>query len=70
MVFLNFWASWCPPCQAEAGLLEQAWQRYKDRGVVFLGVDRETIAAKRDDASRGLTGTEGKSRDTHSVSIR
>ena len=38
-VFLNFWASWCPPCRAEARDLEAAWQRVKDSDVVFLGVD-------------------------------
>lgn len=46
-VFLNFWASWCPPCRAEARTLEEAWQRYKERDVVFLGVniqDREEDA--------------------------
>lgn len=39
VVVLNFWASWCVECYKEAGLLEQAWKNYKDRGVVFLGVD-------------------------------
>ena len=39
VVFLNFWASWCPPCRAEARTLEAAWQKYKDRDVVFVGVN-------------------------------
>lgn len=37
-VFLNFWASWCPPCREEARDLEAAWQRVKDQDLVFLGV--------------------------------
>jgi cytochrome c biogenesis protein CcmG/thiol:disulfide interchange protein DsbE len=38
-VVLNFWASWCKPCEEEAAMLEEAWQRYKDKGIAFVGVD-------------------------------
>lgn len=38
-VFINFWASWCPPCRAEARDLEAAWQKLKDQDFVFLGID-------------------------------
>ncbi len=37
-VFLNFWASWCVPCRAEAADLEAAWRRIKDKNMVFIGV--------------------------------
>lgn len=40
VVVLNFWASWCKPCEQEAAELQEAWEAYADTGeVVFLGAD-------------------------------
>jgi len=39
VVVVNFWASWCKPCEEEAATLEAGWQHYRDQGVSFLGVD-------------------------------
>jgi cytochrome c biogenesis protein CcmG/thiol:disulfide interchange protein DsbE len=40
VIVLNFWASWCKPCEQEAADLETAWRDYENGGeVVFLGAD-------------------------------
>jgi len=37
---LNFWASWCDPCRAEAKVLQRAWSE-QDGDVLFLGLDAQ-----------------------------
>lgn len=40
VLVINFWASWCTPCEQEAAEMEQAWKYYQPGGeVIFLGVD-------------------------------
>lgn len=39
VVVINFWASWCKPCEQEAADLENTWRHYQGQGVQFLGVD-------------------------------
>jgi len=40
VVVLNFWASWCKPCEQEAAELQEAWEFYEPTGeVIFLGLD-------------------------------
>lgn len=46
-IFLNFWASWCPPCKAEMPEMEKLYQETKDSDLVILAVnigeDKDTV---------------------------
>lgn len=46
-VYLNFFATWCPPCRSEMPDIEAVYQKYKDKDLIVLAVDlgedRDTV---------------------------
>lgn len=50
VVFINFWASWCPPCRAEMPSLNELYNKLKnDTNFVFLFINED------DDKARGVS---------------
>jgi peroxiredoxin len=49
VVLINYWATWCSPCKTELPAFVDLYARYKDQGLVILGVsvddDPETLRA-------------------------
>jgi peroxiredoxin len=48
VVLVNFWATWCPPCEDELPDLETVWEEYQQRGVILVGIASgdEEVAVK------------------------
>ena len=44
-VWINFWATWCPPCQAETPILREMYQKYANQGleIVAISVQETTV---------------------------
>lgn len=49
VVFIDFWASWCPPCKKEFPEINKFIQKYKDSDVAVLAVNVDKRRANVDD---------------------
>ncbi|WNF37967.1 thiol-disulfide oxidoreductase ResA [Bacillaceae bacterium IKA-2] len=56
-VFLNFWATYCPPCIDEMPYMENSYQKYQDEGIEILAVnvDEQRIRIEKFINSMSLT---------------
>jgi len=45
VVLLNFWATWCKPCEEEMPSMERLHQQYKDKGLVVLAISEDVGGA-------------------------
>lgn len=52
VLLVNTWATWCPPCREELPALEAVHRRYRDQGLIVLGVN---IGEGRDEVQRFVT---------------
>ena len=55
-LFLNFWATWCPPCVGEMPAIEAMYKKYGDRiGFAAVSFDNSASDAQKMIAERGMT---------------
>ncbi|MEP6774771.1 MAG: TlpA disulfide reductase family protein [Chloroflexota bacterium] len=40
-VWINFWATWCPPCKTELPIMKQKYDKYKAQGLAIVGIDMQ-----------------------------
>ncbi|WP_073928674.1 TlpA disulfide reductase family protein [Streptomyces sp. CB03911] len=58
VVVLNIRGSWCDPCRTEAPGFQRAWEKHRDQGVQFLGLntrDHDVANPRRFEQERGIS---------------
>lgn len=41
ILLIDFWATWCPPCRAEMPFFNELYEKYKDQGVMIIGINMD-----------------------------
>lgn len=47
-VMLNFWATWCDPCEEEMPYMQELYPQYKDKGIEIIAVGLDTTELRID----------------------
>lgn len=57
VVFINFWATWCPPCIAEMPDIQQLYEEVNSKDIVFamISLDDSMVKAKEFIQKKGFT---------------
>ena len=74
VVWINFWASWCPPCQFETPTLREIDEKYRDRGLTVIAINvQETVETARNYATtynwRFAVGADTSARIFHAYRV-
>jgi len=47
VIFLNFWATWCPPCRTEIPGFVNVFEKYKTKGMQIIGISVDRIKPEK-----------------------